>query len=177
MFGMLVRATYINSSVTMTKTMISISLLFRLAADLLLLLILPSRLCSGETVAVAVAAAAFHAPPLLLKRSLFGGKSQSTQDSVQDAGVLKAKRSTLAQQWQFRPAGTAATTTRSSCTSWHQRQTPSTSTLLLASPANHHSDDEWHPHDPAWTTPQLLEGLWSQIAQAKTMIRGVRYIL
>jgi hypothetical protein len=35
------------------------------------------------------------------------------------------------------------------------------------------ADDEWYPHDPAWTTPQLLEGLWSQIAQAKDMVKGV----
>lgn len=39
-----------------------------------------------------------------------------------------------------------------------------------------HSDDEWHPHDPAWTTPQLLEGIWSQIAQAKDMVRGVSFV-
>jgi len=36
-----------------------------------------------------------------------------------------------------------------------------------------HQDDEWHPHDPAWSTPQLLKGIWSQIAQAKDMVRGV----
>ena len=35
-------------------------------------------------------------------------------------------------------------------------------------------EEEWHPHDPAWTTPQLLEGIWSQIAQAKNMVRNVR---
>jgi hypothetical protein len=38
-------------------------------------------------------------------------------------------------------------------------------------------NDEWHPHDPAWTTPQLLEGIWSQIAQAKNMVRGVRGVV
>jgi hypothetical protein len=27
-----------------------------------------------------------------------------------------------------------------------------------------HSDTEWHPHDPAETTPQLLSSLWNQIA-------------
>jgi hypothetical protein len=35
-------------------------------------------------------------------------------------------------------------------------------------------DEEWYPHDPAWTTPQLLEGIWSQIALAKDLVRGVR---
>ena len=35
------------------------------------------------------------------------------------------------------------------------------------------SDDEWHPRDPASTTPQLLAGLWHQIAQSGTMTRGV----
>ena len=39
-----------------------------------------------------------------------------------------------------------------------------------------HQDDEWHPHDPAWTTAQLLQGLWSQIAQAKDMVKGVRCV-
>lgn len=34
--------------------------------------------------------------------------------------------------------------------------------------------EEWHPHDPAYTTPQLLAGIWFQIAQAKTMVKGVR---
>ena len=36
------------------------------------------------------------------------------------------------------------------------------------------SDDEWHPHDPANTVPQLLSSLWSQIAQAGNMVKGVR---
>ena len=37
-----------------------------------------------------------------------------------------------------------------------------------------HSDDEWHPRDPAKTTPQLLSGLWHQITQAGSMAKGVR---
>ena len=37
-----------------------------------------------------------------------------------------------------------------------------------------HSDDEWHPRDPASSTPQLLSGLWHQICQAASMERGVR---
>lgn len=35
------------------------------------------------------------------------------------------------------------------------------------------SEEEWYPRDPAYTTPQLLVGLWSQIAQASTMAKGV----
>lgn len=35
-------------------------------------------------------------------------------------------------------------------------------------------EEEWYPHDPAWSTPQLLEGIWSQIALAKNLMRGVR---
>jgi hypothetical protein len=35
------------------------------------------------------------------------------------------------------------------------------------------TDDEWHPHDTAETTTQLLAGIWWQIAQAGTMVKGV----
>jgi hypothetical protein len=35
------------------------------------------------------------------------------------------------------------------------------------------TDDEWHPHDPAETTPQLLAGIWLQIAHGTTMVKGV----
>jgi hypothetical protein len=35
------------------------------------------------------------------------------------------------------------------------------------------TDDEWHPHDPSDTIPQLLSSLWSQIAQAGNMVKGV----
>jgi hypothetical protein len=48
--------------------------------------------------------------------------------------------------------------------------------LLMQGQGMSHSDDEWHPNDPAWTTSQLLEGIWSQIAQAKDMVKGVRCI-
>jgi hypothetical protein len=65
---------------------------------------------------------------------------------------------------------------------------PRSSSLSLPSPSQSYAsrsgvsggadavsdEDEWYPHDPAWTTPQLLEGIWSQIAQAKDMVRGVR---
>jgi hypothetical protein len=36
-----------------------------------------------------------------------------------------------------------------------------------------HSDDEWHPQDPAWTTARLLQGIWDQIANANTLLKGV----
>jgi hypothetical protein len=36
-----------------------------------------------------------------------------------------------------------------------------------------YTDDEWHPHDPAYTTPQLLSGIWGQIARGTTMVKGV----
>jgi hypothetical protein len=38
------------------------------------------------------------------------------------------------------------------------------------------TDDEWHPHDPADTIPQLLAALWNQIAQAGGMVQGVSTI-
>lgn len=37
-------------------------------------------------------------------------------------------------------------------------------------------EEEWHPRDPAHTTPQLLAGLWHQIAQSGSMTRGVRLL-
>jgi hypothetical protein len=43
----------------------------------------------------------------------------------------------------------------------------------MADPSAFHTDDEWHPHDPASTTPQLLAGIWHQIAQCATMAKGV----
>eukprot|EP00977_Amphora_coffeiformis_P028583 scaffold36189_cov160-Amphora_coffeaeformis.AAC.2 len=33
-------------------------------------------------------------------------------------------------------------------------------------------DDDWHPRDPAHTTPQLLAALWHQIAQAGNLVKG-----
>ena len=39
------------------------------------------------------------------------------------------------------------------------------------------ANNEWHPHDPAKTTPQLLSSVWGQIARAKTMSKGVRCLL
>ena len=36
-----------------------------------------------------------------------------------------------------------------------------------------YSDNEWHPRDPASTTPQLLAAMWHQITQAGGMAKGV----
>ena len=57
-----------------------------------------------------------------------------------------------------------------------QQQHPALGQALLSAQLQPtaHEEDEWHPHDPAWTTSQLLKGLWSQIAQAKDMVKGVR---
>jgi hypothetical protein len=43
----------------------------------------------------------------------------------------------------------------------------------IVNPDSFFTDDEWHPHDPAFTTPQLLAGVWDQIAHAGTMSKGV----
>jgi len=55
-------------------------------------------------------------------------------------------------------------------------RSPSTSSLSMSSldPDSYEMDDEWHPRDPAYTTPQLLCGLWHQIAAAGSMSKGVR---
>jgi hypothetical protein len=37
--------------------------------------------------------------------------------------------------------------------------------------------DEWHPRDPAQTTPQLLKSIWDQIARASAMVKGVSLLL
>jgi len=34
-------------------------------------------------------------------------------------------------------------------------------------------EEEWHPRDHAASTSQLLVGIWSQIADAATMSKGV----
>ncbi len=58
----------------------------------------------------------------------------------------------------------------------HIRYRLSSSRQDLEDDGNKETDvvEEWHPHDPAYTTPQLLAGIWFQIAQAKTMVKGVR---
>jgi hypothetical protein len=56
------------------------------------------------------------------------------------------------------------------------RQQPSNyrATLQLHSVDPSSTDDEWHPRDPAHTTPQLLAGVWHQIAQVGSLVKGVR---
>lgn len=47
--------------------------------------------------------------------------------------------------------------------------------LSISTPSNnagYYTDDEWHPHDPAHSTPQLLAGLWTQIANGLTLVKG-----
>jgi hypothetical protein len=39
--------------------------------------------------------------------------------------------------------------------------------------AGFYTDDEWHPHDPAETTPQLLSSIWCQISNGISMVKGV----
>ena len=49
--------------------------------------------------------------------------------------------------------------------------TSSASTSLSSSGKD---DEEWHPRDPAKTTPQLLSSLWLQVAQGcKSLSKGV----
>lgn len=50
-------------------------------------------------------------------------------------------------------------------------------TFFSQNPNSFYTDDEWHPHDPAYTTSQLLVGIWDQIAMAKTMTRNVSLLL
>ncbi|EEC48347.1 predicted protein [Phaeodactylum tricornutum CCAP 1055/1] len=55
----------------------------------------------------------------------------------------------------------------------HAPYTSSRTTLKgIVNPDSFFTDDEWHPHDPAFTTPQLLAGVWDQIAHAGTMSKG-----
>lgn len=54
----------------------------------------------------------------------------------------------------------------------------SSSGPLYSSAKNDNNDDEeeeeeWHPRDPAHTTPQLLAALWHQIAHAGSLVKGV----
>ena len=45
----------------------------------------------------------------------------------------------------------------------------------LAASRSSEEDDEWHSRDPAETTPQLLRGIWRQIAQGGSMVKGVSF--
>lgn len=38
-------------------------------------------------------------------------------------------------------------------------------------------EEEFHSRDPAETTPQLLKGIWEQIAQGGSMVKGVSLCL
>ena len=38
-------------------------------------------------------------------------------------------------------------------------------------------DDEFHPNDPAHTTPQLMAAIWDQIKHGATMEKGVSHIM
>ena len=55
-----------------------------------------------------------------------------------------------------------------------RQQYTSSQLQLSLDPSSFYTDDEWHPNDPAYTTPQLLVGIWEQISMAKTMTKGVR---
>ena len=51
-------------------------------------------------------------------------------------------------------------------------------TQLQSTTTKEGEGEEWHPRDPASTTPQLLSSLWLQIAQGcKNLSKGVRIIL
>jgi len=79
----------------------------------------------------------------------------------------------------LRPTRTFVSLTRTHHHHHHHHHRFVSGTTLGAAKATDDSSssslqDEWHPHDPAESTPQLLAGLWHQIAQANTMIKGVR---
>ena len=40
-------------------------------------------------------------------------------------------------------------------------------------PQTGHDEDDWHPEDPASTTPQFLGALWQMIARGSNMVKGV----
>jgi hypothetical protein len=44
----------------------------------------------------------------------------------------------------------------------------------LKDPQADYEDGEWHPMDPAYTTPQFLSALWHLIARGNQMVKGVR---
>jgi hypothetical protein len=87
--------------------------------------------------------------------------------AFQTAGTHTAIRTTR-QSWNIVESPMIAKTNQATSSMFRSRQW-----LYMATSAAY-TDDEWHPHDPAWTVPQLLGGIWHQIAQAKDMVRGVR---
>ena len=42
-----------------------------------------------------------------------------------------------------------------------------------ASPQAENDEEDWHPEDPARTTPQFLCALWQMIARGSNMVKGV----
>ena len=51
-------------------------------------------------------------------------------------------------------------------------------TQLYSTTKKEDEGEEWHPRDPASTTPQLLSSLWLQIAQGcKNLSKGVRFFV
>lgn len=49
---------------------------------------------------------------------------------------------------------------------------PQSSTRLCASDEEDEDDNDFHPRDEAENTPQLLQGIWDQIARGNTMVKG-----
>jgi hypothetical protein len=68
-------------------------------------------------------------------------------------------------------AAFVGTTSASALTSTSPTQLASSTTG--GSNAGFYTDDEWHPHDPADTTPQLLASIWDQISNGISMVKGV----
>jgi hypothetical protein len=55
----------------------------------------------------------------------------------------------------------------------HRRSFFATNTKEYVGDHANEDADEWHPRDPAQTTPQLLKSIWDQIARASAMVKGV----
>ena len=104
------------------------------------------------------------------------GSSQSVSELLLTVGSLRLLAVTEAftsDPFRLHSSAVSALTRREK-----NRRTLDVPPFLLSSSSSAQQqpqeDEEWHPHDPAWTTSQLLKGLWSQIAQAKDMVKGVR---
>jgi hypothetical protein len=107
---------------------------------------------------------AFHIPS-----TSHGAKQSSTRANICDVLALHSKEIQRCSLLSFSPLVQYY--------SYKKQHAPSRLRMVLdvddTSVTTNDDDDEWHPNDPAWTTPQLLEGIWSQIAQGKNMIRNV----
>ena len=106
------------------------------------------------------------------------GSSQSVSELLLTVGSLRLLAVTEAftsDPFRLHSSAVSALTRRA-----RKRRTLDVPPFLLLSSSSsaqqqpQEEEEEWHPHDPAWTTSQLLKGLWSQIAQAKDMVKGVR---